>query len=119
MIVTTGTPNESHREAAPLVQRAPRFAIRTPVQFRESGQGTWSEGTTVNISRSGVLFNADNLLERETMLEMRIIFPAEVTGAVPMSVVCWGPVVRKEFALAGQGSSAVAAAIFHYRFTHE
>jgi hypothetical protein len=99
----------------PLVKpRAQRFPIQTPVSYRASGETEWSQGTTVNISRSGVLFRAGREIEPKTVFEMRILFPPEITGGVPANVVCWGPAVRSE-----SGGSLVAAAILKYRFTRE
>lgn len=76
-------------------------------------------GTTINISRSGVLFRADQELTPSTMLEMQIVFPTEVTGEVPTKVVCWGPVVRTVPPEPADGRPALAAAISRYRFAHD
>jgi hypothetical protein len=86
------------------------------VQYREGGEESWHEGTTINISRSGVLFSAAGPLEPQTVLEMRIAFPAELTGESETNVVCWGPVVRIELPSRQNESPAVAASIFRYRF---
>ena len=102
-----------------LKPRAQRFPIQTPVRYRESGQTAWSEGVTVNISRSGVLFRAPEVPEPKTVLEMQILLPAEVTGGMAANVVCLGPVVRAEPPLTSEDRPAVAAAILQYRFTHD
>jgi len=101
-----------HQDPAGQTPRAQRFPIQTPVRYRSSGEPDWSQGDTINISRSGVLFHFEKELEPGTMLEMRIVFPSELTGGAPASVVCWGPVVRKE-------GPALAAAIRKYHFTRE
>ena len=36
--------------------RAPRFSLRLPIRYRTVGEPAWHDGTTENISRSGVLF---------------------------------------------------------------
>ena len=77
---------------------------------------SWSHGFTVNISRSGVLFRAEEDIVPKTVLEMRIVFPAEITGSQPANVICWGPVVRSESAGSG---TALAAQIVKYRFVRE
>lgn len=92
--------------------RAQRFPMRTDIWYRASGRPAWSQGEIVNISRSGILFWAGNEIEPKTRLEMRIVFPADMTGGAPVDVVCWGPVIRKE-------TSALAAAILNYRFKKE
>ncbi len=94
------------------VARAQRFPISAPLLYREGGESAWSEGTTVNISRSGVLFRSNRVMPPDTMLEFLIHFPAEITGGLPADVACWGPVVRT------QPPDGLAAAILHYRFKH-
>ena len=70
--------------------RAQRFPIEAPVRYRAGGDVAWGEGATVNISRSGVLFRAEKEIEPKTMLEMRIVFPSEITGNGPANILCWG-----------------------------
>jgi hypothetical protein len=96
--------------------RAPRFPIHASVQYRELNKQDWHEGTTVNISRTGILFQTDCDVLPQTALEMRVSFPAEVTGASAMNVVCWGPVVRK-IADIPLSNPTVAASIQRYRFS--
>jgi len=93
--------------------RPERFPIQTPLHYRKSGELEWHSGTTINISSAGALFRA----EPETVLEMRVLFPAEVTGEAPAKVVCWGPVVRKVVSDPAESQPALAAAIFSYRFS--
>jgi len=100
------------------VARAPRFPIETRMQYREGGESAWHEGTTINISRSGVLFKSDRTLEPRRVLEMRIEFPPEFTGDTETGVVCWGPVVRHQPVSQDETLPAMAASIFHYRFRH-
>ena len=110
-------PDDSRREQGGFRPRAERFPIRTPVRYREGGQSDWSEGTTVNISRSGVFFFAEKEILPRTMLELRILFPAEVIGGNPANVICWGPVVRTEHLRPPDHQPALAVAIRSYRFT--
>ena len=70
----------------------------------------------MNISRSGVLFVAENELAPETVLEMRIDFPAEVTGDTPAKLVCWGSVVRAIPPDHAGNRPALAATFARYRF---
>lgn len=110
----------SHSEAASkseYVDRAQRFPIHAPMQYREGGETAWHEGNTLNISRSGVLFTSEQELENRKVLEMRIAFPPEMTGGSETKVVCWGPVVRRQLP-AINGLPAFAATIFRYRFQH-
>ena len=53
------------------------------------------------------------------MLEIRIVFPSQITGDGPANILCWGPVVRKESVSSADSSPVLAAAIIKYRFIHE
>jgi hypothetical protein len=92
--------------------RAERFSVRTQVWYRAGCRPVWSSGETVNISRSGVLFQTEKEIEPGTLLEMRLSFPAEMTWGKPVELVCWGPVIRKD-------QATVAASILNYRFKQE
>ena len=100
------------------VARAPRFPIEAKMQYREGGDSAWHEGTTINISRSGVLFKSDRAIEPRKVLEMRIAFPPEFTGDTDTGVLCWGPIVRQQPISEADETPAMAATIFHYRFQH-
>jgi hypothetical protein len=91
-----------------LKPRSRRFPIQTLLRYRKSGTTEWNETSTVNISRSGVLFETAEELPIETSLEMQILFPARITRGVPSNVFCRGPVIRAE-------PFQAAAAIHHYR----
>jgi hypothetical protein len=71
------------------ISRAQRFPIKLPLRYREIGTTPWLKGSTVNISRTGVLFQAERDFPVQTVLEMRIRFPEAV-------VACRGPVVREQ-----------------------
>jgi hypothetical protein len=73
------------------------------------GGQQFQQGTTVNISRTGVLFNTEPALAPDMILLARIFFPPELTGGCPSTVVCRATVVRT------RGREA-AAAISNCRF---
>lgn len=114
-----GREEPAGRGSASYQSRAPRFPIQTSVQYRESGEQDWHEGKSINISRTGILFEAEGDQVLQAMLEMRILFPAEVTGESPTNVVCWGPVVRQSPPSSPEGHPTVAASILRYRFRHD
>jgi hypothetical protein len=91
--------------------RARRFSLRLPVRYRPVGKTGWSEGTTENISRSGVLFRTAEILEVDTPIEMRVALPV---GSLP-EMVCTGRIVRTVSPSGYEGRPGVAAAITHYR----
>jgi hypothetical protein len=93
--------------------RAPRFALRLPLRYRGVGERHWREGQTQNISRTGVLFFAENLMRIDTPVEMRFALP--VAGA-RRGVACRGRIVRIVPAAEGRSRPALAATIAAYRF---
>jgi hypothetical protein len=108
--------SSSHPEYAP---RAFRYPIHTNIRIRKSGTADWHEGTTINISRTGILFQSDMDLPPRTLLEMQIILPPKVPGEPQANVLCWGPVVRLDSKLTEEGRTALAAVISRYRFGHD
>ncbi|MGH9493158.1 MAG: PAS domain S-box protein, partial [Terriglobales bacterium] len=81
-------------ENAGLRPRATRFPVQIPFRYRRSGEIEWSEGTTENMSCSGVLFRARQLITPESALEMQFHLPPRLTGEAAVEVACNGYVVR-------------------------
>ena len=73
--------------------RAQRFPLNFPLQFRSSGMLQWQKGRIVNISRTGILFQSDEMLPTNSALDIRISLPLKVT------LLCQGSVVRFEDSL--------------------
>jgi PAS domain S-box-containing protein len=104
------------RETPPT--RAQRFQLHLPLRYRRLGEKDWHDGTTENISRSGMLFKADEELQPSSQLEINLVLPAEIAGLSATEVVCRGEVVRT---IAGNGEKitpALAARILQYHFQH-
>jgi len=98
--------------------RARRFNLRIPLLYRPLGEKNWRPGTTENISRSGMLFQAQEVLNPNAPLEISLVLPAEIAGLASTEVVCRGEVVRS---VAAQGPSVppfLAAKILQYQFQH-
>jgi PAS domain S-box-containing protein len=104
--------------------RARRFNLHLPLRYRPLGEKSWRPGTTENISRSGLLFQAQELLHPNVQLEISLVLPAEIAGLAATEVICRGEVVRSVEAQKrgqGQGQSvnpALAAKILQYHFQH-
>jgi len=96
-----------------IVQRAPRFALKMPVLFRRLGEEEWREGTTENISRSGVLLRAEESLPEQAPLEIRMGLPAQIPGTQGASIICHAQVVRN-VAANGDARPGCAASICEY-----
>jgi PAS domain S-box-containing protein len=104
------------REVSP--PRAQRFYIQLPLRYRRLGEKEWHVGTTENISRSGLLFEADELLQPAAQLEINLVLPAEIAGLSSTEVVCRGEVVRTVQSRGETLSPALAARILQYHFQH-
>ena len=87
-------------------------------QYRQIGEKNWHEGTTQNISRSGMLFKAEELLQPNAVLEINLVLPAEIAGLSPTEVVCRGEVVRTVKPAGETIPPALAARILQYHFQH-
>jgi hypothetical protein len=100
--------------------RARRFNLHLPLRYRPLGEQSWRPGTTENISRSGLLFQAQEVLRPNMQLEISLVLPAEIAGLAATEVLCRGEVVRSvEAREQGQNvSPALAAKILQYRFQH-
>jgi hypothetical protein len=103
-------------ESAPKASaRAKRFAIRIPIHYRKPHTSRWFEGTTENISYSGVLFRAESLLQPKTTVELRFELPAAILGEAPGEIFCKGVVVRIEESPISAVTPALAVHIDGYR----
>jgi len=98
--------------------RAPRFLLNLPLKYRRLDEEKWHEGETKNISRSGLLFQAEDLLQPNVQLEINLVLPSEIAGLSPTEVVCRGEIVRTVKAAGEEMPPALAAKILQYHFQH-
>ena len=98
--------------------RAHRFNLHLPLRYRKVGEQGWRNGTTENISRSGMLFQAEEVLQPNAQLEINLVLPAEIAGLSPTEVVCRGEVVRAVASGEPATTPALAAKILQYHFQH-
>ncbi len=96
--------------------RAQRFPLNMLLHYRVSGERNWREGRTENISRSGVLFRGEHVVEPNTPVEMSFVLPMEISGQGAAEVVCQGNIVRTVLATGTDTLPALAAAILDYQF---
>jgi CheY-like chemotaxis protein len=113
MQVEAGVPNT---KLSPF--RAQRFKLQLPLKYRPIGEEAWRAGTTENISRSGLLFRAEELIPANVQLEINLVLPAEIAGLSAAEVVCRGEVVRTIEAETPSMNPALAAKILQYHFQH-
>ncbi len=100
-------------------KRARRFALHLPVHFRELDSPTWLEGTTENISHTGVLFLSSSPLAPETTLELRLQVALGTKGRGPTEIRCKGTVVRLEQRILPETPIALGVAIRDYRIVSQ
>jgi hypothetical protein len=88
--------------------------------FRIPGSDGWSEGTTENISHSGLLFRSSSPIEVGSSMELILEMPPELTGLDHARVLCEGSLLRVEAAATSrknkQPSFLMACTITQYRF---
>ena len=92
-------------------ERASRFPLPLPLLYRGRGQRRWRNGTVENISYSGVLFRAQDLMQPDAEVEMRLALPAGIKGEPPAKVICQGRIVRVQSSAVGGGRPGLAASI--------
>ena len=97
------------------VERAKRFGLHLPVCFRQPQSPTWLEGTTENISYTGVLLRSSYPLAPETALELRVQVAVGPKHGRTTEIRCKGAVVRVEPRNALETPIALAVAIRDYR----
>jgi len=95
--------------------RARRFELQIPLRYRVNGESDWHNGTTRNISRSGVLFQGDNWAEPRAPFEVILLLPDDLGISRAAEVVCRGTVVRSEWGGSDGGGPLIAIKISHYR----
>jgi PAS domain S-box-containing protein len=113
----------SHALDQSALSRAPRFQLQLPLKYRLLDEEKWHDGETRNISRSGLLFRADeafkhDFLRPNVQLEINLVLPAEIAGLSPTEVICRGEIVRTVKAVGDEMTPALAAKILQYQFQH-
>jgi len=98
--------------------RARRFNLHLPLHYRLLGEQDWRPGTTENISRSGLLFQAQEMLQPNAQLEISLVLPSEIAGLAATEVICRGEIVRSIGPQSPALPAALAAKILQYNFQH-
>ena len=118
MSMQSAEPHNSVRAREVPPARAQRFQLHLPLRYRRLGEKDWHVGTTENISRSGMLFQADEVLQPNSQLEINLVLPQEIAGLSSTEVVCRGEVVRTVEHNGSTLTPALAARILQYHFQH-
>jgi PAS domain S-box-containing protein len=118
MSVQTAQAKPAHGLHQVPSSRAQRFQLHLPLKYRRLDEERWHDGETKNISRSGLLFQAEDVLQPNVILEINLVLPAEIAGLSPTEVVCKGEVVRMVEPNGDKMHPALAAKILQYHFQH-
>ena len=89
------------------------------MKYREVGTAAWHRGTVENVSQTGILYCAADIMERDAEVEMILEMPPEITGQPHAQVIARGMVVRSVPPENGDGQPAIAAGIWDYRVLHD
>lgn len=110
--------SETHhvRRRANWVPRARRLKVNLPLKYRPTGTEEWLEGKVLNISQTGLLFEATQELRYDADVELVLNMPEEITGQLNSRVLCQGYIVRANSAKGSPGTLTQAAAISGYAF---
>ncbi len=98
------------------LSRAQRFAIPMSTRYRVGDERSWCQGRIENISRSGVLFRGERLLDPDTPVEICFVPAVAVLGEAAAEVICCGQIVRTVPPSGAETRPALAATILDYRF---
>ena len=100
--------------------RARRIKLHNQeMKYRALGATAWRRGAVENLSQTGVLFRAADLLPDNTELELILEMPREITGQEHTQVIARAMVVRTVPPDNGNSQPAIAAGIWDYRVLHE
>lgn len=94
--------------------RAPRIQIECPLRFRVVGQAEWFPAVMFNVSRSGVVFRADRILDVQTSVEMSFTIPPEIARKEGAVVNCRGEIVRTVTPATDDDRPLLAVTILEY-----
>ncbi|HMK22063.1 MAG TPA: PilZ domain-containing protein [Terriglobales bacterium] len=108
------------REKKPSwVPRARRLKLDLPVRYRVKNTSIWVEGTILNISQSGVLFQGVAEMPVNALVEMVFEMPEEISGQKNSQVLCQGRIIRSKESREREQEPTLAASILDYKFIHQ
>lgn len=88
-----------------------------PLRYKSTEDVIWHDGTSENISRTGLLFCPERMLSAQTPIEVMLEMPAEVTLASGVHIRR-GRIVRAVPPSPRENRPAYAAAVFELDYTH-
>jgi hypothetical protein len=104
----------SSKPPAEEIPRAPRYPNEGPIRFRPGEAGEWYPGVMFNVSQTGVVFRADQIMDVNSPVEMNYVLPIEIAGKEGAVVICRGEVVRTTMPKTDDNRPLIAAMILEY-----
>lgn len=89
---STTVRRRGHKNTWKARERRLRHVV--PVLYRVGENKDWLEGTSVNLSRSGLLFQGPSEASVGSQVELKLQMPEELTGEADAEVVCQAVVAR-------------------------
>ena len=99
--------------------RASRYPLSLSMWYRTIGTTAWyewSEGTTENVSHSGVLFRAEDHLLVGSLVEICMVLPLRAADGTRPAIAVQGRIVRTLPPTRTDARPGLAAAFADYRF---
>lgn len=96
-------------------QRSQRFPIKVPVRYRKKQEKVWLDGRTQNISQSGLLFEAPQPLNPDTIVQLCFSLPANMEGESGATVLCEGRTVRTILPAISDEPPSMAVKLLDYK----
>ena len=101
--------------AGEIQQRARRYAMAVPLEFRQSADAGWQTARTLNLSRTGILFRTEGAApDQEGQIEFIVSLPL-FSAEMASRVRCTGRVARVASEVP-DGGRAVGVTIESYEF---
>jgi PilZ domain-containing protein len=95
--------------------RALRYNLQLTVRFRSAGETAWRDGTTQNVSSTGVLFHATTPMAANTPVELRLALPLGASPHAFSEVICNGRIVRTVAPSQADTRTGIAVEISDYK----
>ena len=86
------------------------------LHYRALGDDNWRQGTSANMSRTGVLFQGERPLGLRTPVELSFELPVSILGERGAQVICRGEIARSSAPGADDTPAILAATIEAYQF---
>lgn len=114
---STSVRRRGHKNTWKARERRLRHVV--PLLYRVDDGREWLEGTSVNLSRSGLLFQASSEVALGARVELKLQMPEEMTGEGDAEVICQAVVARLthvEGSRKEPSSCLIACSIDDYEF---